>query len=76
MSDYTLRHLVDAKETLDQVEYYFRVGRISREVWDDYRQLWRLSAPRFTATCEADEHRPITQAVYDELARMRPEVAR
>lgn len=45
------------KQTLDTVNYWYRQGFVSYVQWQEYRCLWRNSAPRFSDECsEHDNH--------------------
>ena len=35
------------RKTLDQVEWLYRQGHITQDVYDAYCHLWQTSAPRF-----------------------------
>jgi hypothetical protein len=64
--EYTLESLKD--KSYQQMEYMYRDGRISDDLWAEYQWAWRNSAVRFSTLASQYEGKPesfVRRAIQD-----------
>lgn len=53
--------------SLDQADYFYRMGVIDRETFDAYKHLWQTSTVRFTQVCRCVECMKVPRCTCPEV---------